>query len=529
MRQTPRRCASDLIKVLFPQLSCLLIDEVVEHGTVLLVRARTPVVAVACPQCGQPTARVHAYHRRRLTDLPAAGRGVVVELRVRRLACRSAGCRQRTFREQVPALAQRWARRTRRLTALIDDLAVVVAGRAGAAVLARLGVYVSRTTVLRVLMSLPAAAGPAPAVLSVDDFALRRGRRYATLLVDAITHRRIDVLPDRKAATLAAWLRDHPGVEVVCRDGSAAYAEAIRDGAPQAVQVTDRWHLWHNLAKAVEKTVVAHSRCWHTGPVRQTRALDDRARTRHAAVHALLGQGVGLLECTRRLGWALNTVKRYARAATAEDLQRPPKYRPTLVDPYRDHLRRRLAEQPGVAVTGLLTEIRDLGYSGSANLLVRYLNQGRADADRTPPSPRRLVSWLMSRPEDLPGDRRRHLDDLIARCPHLTTLADRVREFAGLLTGRRGHHLDAWMTTVDADELTRTARLRPRSAHGPARRRGRIDPALQQRPDRGRQHQGKIPETADVRPSRIPGPPPANPARIERLVATTVSVPEPLI
>jgi Transposase len=179
---------------------------------------------------------------------------------------------------------------------------------------------------------------------------------------------------------------------VVCRDGSAAYAAAIRDGAPEAVQVADRRHLWHNLAEAVKKTVVAHSRCWHTGPPRQTGALDDRTQARHAAVHALLGQGVGLLlECARRLGWVRTTVKRYARADTAEDPQRPAKYWPTLVDPYRDHLRRRLAEQPDVAVTRLLAEIRDLGYGGSAHLLVRYLQQGRADAERTPRRPR--AAW----------------------------------------------------------------------------------------------------------------------------------------
>jgi transposase len=442
-----------LIKLLLPQLSSLLIDEVVEQGSVLLVRARTPTVAVACPRCDQPAERVHAYHVRRLADLPAAGRGVIVELRVRRLVCQTVGCPRRTFREQVPALAHQWARRTRQLTALIADLAVVVAGRAGAAVLSRLGVRVSRTTVLRVLMSMPAPAGPAPAVLSVDDFALRRGRRYATLLIDAVTHRRIDVLPDRKAATLAAWLREHPGVGVVCRDGSAAYAEAVRDGAPQAVQVSDRWHLWHNLAKAVEKTVIAHSRCWHTGPARQSRALDERTRARHAAVHALLDQGVGLLECARRLGWALNTVKRYARATTAEDLQRPPKYRQTLVDPYRDHLRHRLTVEPNVAVTRLLAEIRERGYTGSANLLVRYLNQGRAEAERTPPSPRRLVSWLMTRPDKLPTHHSSHLDDLIAACPQLTALAERVREFAAILTARRGQDLNAWMTIVEADDL----------------------------------------------------------------------------
>jgi len=210
-------------------------------------------------------------------------------------------------------------------------------------------------------MALPIPPAPTPTVLSVDDVALRRGCRYATVLIDAVTHQRVDVLPDRQAATLTTWLCEHPGAEVVCRDGSAAYAEAIRQGAPQAVQVSDRWHLWHGLGGAVEKTVIAHSTCWRTPPPRQpsqpqqpsqpVRAINERTRARHAAVHELLGQGVGLLECARRLGWALNTVKRYTRAATAEQLQRPPRYGRTLVDPYRDHLRRRLADDPGVPVT----------------------------------------------------------------------------------------------------------------------------------------------------------------------------------
>jgi hypothetical protein len=170
-------------------------------------------------------------------------------------------------------------------------------------------------------------------------------------------------------------------------------------------------------------------------------------------VHALLEQGVGLLECARQLGWALNTVKRYARATTPEDLQRPAQYRQTLVDPYREHLRRRLAADPGVAVTRLLAEIRELGYPGSANLLVRYLKQGRADADRTPPSPRRLVSWIMTRPEDLPAHQHRHLHDLLRSCPELTAAGQRVREFARLLTTRRGQDLEAWIGAVEVDHL----------------------------------------------------------------------------
>jgi transposase len=434
-------------------LSSLVIDELDDTGSLVRLRAQTTTPDGACPRCGGTSRRVHAWHARRLADLPVAGRRVVIELRVRRLLCQDTQCPQRTFRQQVPALAERYARRTQRLTATVGRVAITLAGRAGAAALAGLGVVLSRSTVLRVLMALPLPPAPTPRVLSVDDVALRRGHRYATMLIDAVTHHRVDMLPDRKAATLAQWLREHPGTEIVCRDGSAAYAEAIRQGAPAAVQVSDRWHLWHGLGGAVEKTVIAHSSCWRAGPPGPGRMIDERTRTRHAAVHELLDQGVGLLECARRLGWSLNTIKRYARAATAEQLQRPPRYGRTLVDPYRDHLRRRLTAEPAVAVTTLLTEIRELGYTGSANLLVRYLNQGRADTERPVPAPRRLVSWIMTRPADLPEPDHVHLEQLLATCPHLAVLTEHVRAFAGLLVDRRGADLQSWMSGVEASEL----------------------------------------------------------------------------
>lgn len=447
---------------MFPSLSTLVIDGVVATGSVLRITARSAMTSAQCPRCGTESRRVHAWHARQLTDLPVAGRTTVVDLRVRRLLCSDTDCPQRTFREQIPALAHRYARRTVRLAATIGQVAITLAGRAGATLLGKLGVTVSRSSLLRALMALPLPGVPVPSVLSVDDVALRRGRRYMTMVIDPITHRRIDVLPDRRAATLAAWLHDRPGVTAVCRDGSATYAEAITEGAPAAVQVSDRWHLWHGLGRAVQKVVIAHTACWrHTPATRPTGtagarpepALAQRTRARHTAVHALLDQGVGLLECARQLGWSLNTVKRYARATRAEELIRPPRYGTTLVDPFRDHLRRRLIADSEVPTTRLLAEIRELGYTGSANLLVRYLNQGRAHTERAVPAPRRLVSWIMTRPDGLPEHDRAHLDDLVASCSQLTALVEHVHGFAGLLTERRGSELHAWMSAVENSDL----------------------------------------------------------------------------
>ncbi|GII32888.1 hypothetical protein Pmi06nite_63300 [Planotetraspora mira] len=191
-------------------------------------------------------------------------------------------------------------------------------------------------------------------------------------------------------------------MQVVCRDGSGAYAEAARRALPDAVQVTDRWHLWHNLGEAVGKEVAGHSSCWaKAGPPPQDGKRAQTTRERWHQVHDLLGKGVGLLECARRLNVSLNTVKRYARVGEPERLQRAPQYRPTLVDPYRDHLRRRRSDDPAVPILHLFNEIKALDYQGSFNLLYRYITQARVEADRLPISPRRLARLLLTRPDNL--------------------------------------------------------------------------------------------------------------------------------
>ena len=448
--------ANTLAQTVFSGLSPLVIEDVVDEGERIVVRARTPHGTAVCPMCGVQSGRVHGYHLRTVTDLPVDGRQVVLRVRVRRLVCPTHGCRQ-TFREQTPGILERYQRRTHRLSQHVKAVVTELAGRAGARLLAALTMGLSRHTALRTLLRIPLPTARTPRVIGVDDFALRRRHRYATVIIDAETHARIDVLPDRTADTLEAWLREHPGIEVVCRDGSATYAQAIRRALPDAVQVADRWHLWHNLCEAALSEVKAHSTCW--AAVLDAPVYDGpRAQTtlhRWHQVHDLLDQGVGLLECARRLQLALNTVKRYARADRPERILRVPKYRPSLVDPYREHLRTRRAEDPAVPVAHLYDQIKALGFTGCLNLLHKYINQGRADADRSHISPRRLARMILTRPATLTPDHRDLLARLTAACPEMTELAAAVGRFAVLLTPHAGNtdRLSRWIDQVRTVDL----------------------------------------------------------------------------
>ncbi|MGW2557388.1 ISL3 family transposase [Streptomyces sp. NPDC001635] len=354
---------------LLPQLAAVQVERVEAGRGLLRITARTrDDIPAACPACGQSSDWVHSRYERHVADEAVGGRSVVIDLSVRRLYCENPACEKITFAEQVTGLTRRYQRRTPALQRVVDAVAVALAGSAGARLLVLLHQVLSRTCVLNCLMRITLPARPAPRVLGIDEFALRRGHRYATILIDATTGERIEVLPDRKMETVTAWLKAHPGIEVVCRDGAGGFAQATTDADPAIVQVCDHWHLWHGLAEAAASEIKAHSACWAKAgpPLREgTRAATTRERWQQ--VHQLLDAGVGLLECSRRLGLTLNTVKRYARHSEPERMVRAPQYRPTLVDPYRDHLRRRRAEDPAVPVAHLLREIKELGYTGSAN------------------------------------------------------------------------------------------------------------------------------------------------------------------
>ncbi|MFD8708498.1 ISL3 family transposase [Kitasatospora sp. NPDC059648] len=442
---------------MFSGLSALVIEEVTDEGEVIRVSARTRDDPVPCPVCGRPTRRVHGFHGRVVADVPVDGRRVVVSVRVRRLVCPVLGCPRQTFREQVPGVVERYQRRTRRLADQLGAVVKELAGRAGARLSRALTCAISRSSALRLLMRQTLPPPRVPRVLGIDDFALKRRHRYATVIIDAETGERIDVLPGRTAPALAAWLREHPGVEYVCRDGSGCYGEAIRQALPEAVQVSDRWHLWSNLCDRVLAEVRSHTACWAAAvnPVRPGGVREQTTRERWKRVHDLLDQGVGLLECARRLDVALNTVKRYSRMKEPTGDRRAPRYKPTLVDPYRDHLRARRAEEPAVPFLQLFKEIKELGYTGSLNLFYRYITQGRAEGDKPVTTPKHFTRLLLSKPENLRDNDTALLRELTQTCPAMAELARLASEFAQLLTPEPGNDakLTDWITTVRAADL----------------------------------------------------------------------------
>src|SRR5918912_3258159 len=235
------------------------LEKIIQHDSSLTLVVRTTRARAECPRCHRPSARVHSYYTRSVADLPWHGVAVRLHLRTRRFRCRNSLCTKRIFCERLPRVVAHYARQTVRLDDALRLIGLLLGGEAGARACVKLAMATSPDTLLRRVRAAVRPCAPTPRVLGEDDFAFRHGRRHGTILVDLEQHRVIDLLPDREAATLAAWLKAHPGVEVVSRDRSPTYAAAIYEGAPAALQVADRFHLLLNVREALAKAV---KRCY---------------------------------------------------------------------------------------------------------------------------------------------------------------------------------------------------------------------------------------------------------------------------
>lgn len=222
------------------------------------VNIHTTATSAVCPGCQSDACRVHSRYQRTLADLPLAHIPVCLHLHLQRFFCDNGLCPRKTFSEPVPGLTLPRARRTTRLLVEQRHLGLEIGGEPGARLARRQGMAVSADTLLRLARREPATPASTPRHLGIDDFALRKGQVYGTILVDLDAHQPFDLIPERSAEVVEEWLKAHPGVEVITRDRSGEYAEGASRGAPNALQVADRFHLLQNLREMLQRLLDAH-------------------------------------------------------------------------------------------------------------------------------------------------------------------------------------------------------------------------------------------------------------------------------
>ncbi|MGN9779365.1 ISL3 family transposase [Micromonospora sp. H33] len=457
---------------LLPHLSGLSIEAVEQRDGVVVLSGRARAASGRCGRCQQRSGRVHGRYQRRLRDVAIAGMGLLLQVQVRRFRCDNTGCPAKTFAEQIGGLTAPHARLTPGLRGMLTQIGLALAGRAGSRLTSVIGTAVGRDTLLRLVRALPDPLMSPITVLGVDDFAFRRGRHYGTVLIDMTSHRPVDMFDGRDGDSLAAWLRQHPEVEVICRDRAGGYGEGASAGAPDALQVADRFHLWQNLGQAVEKTVNAYrSRLVAPAPPpaddtmpAEVQPLPEkkivtRLREHHTAVHQLAAQGLNKSAIGRKLGLHQATVRKYLNAASVAELTAVTEQRAHLVDDYVAHLHQRWNEGERNA-TQLFREIKQQGYPGGELAVQRYLRRFRKGFGHAPhpgPKPasvRQVTSWIMTHPDHLDPRDTAKLREVRSRDRDFNRLVKHVRAFAVMMTGRHGERLDAWITAVEHDTLT---------------------------------------------------------------------------
>lgn len=463
------------------------LDSEQQHLTLTAVSTQQTVY---CPLCKTPTRRVHSRYRRTLADLPCVHFSPIILLEVCKFFCDNGNCPRRIFTERLPKIAAPWARKTARLVQRLQQLALALGGAAGSSLATQMGLAVCGSTLLNHLKTLPLPEFEVPKVLGVDDFAFRKGHHYGTILVDLERHQPIALLPGRKAETLTKWLRQHPGVEILSRDRSKAYKSGMDEGAPDAIQVADRFHLVHNLSdtlvdlfndyrkelKAVEKRqqkqhtesseAVIVQRRSTTAKVEQSKAqpFHQRRVEQQREIKRLRKQNWSQLDIAKAVGVSERTVQRFL--ALPDLPEKPTRYSTfgrSILDPYKPMI----LEWWNAGITeskDLMRLLRLRGYAGALRTLQRYLRSLRQAQGMLPKrvlpkqglpkvidlqlpflTARQAAYLLVQRAENRDDDEAERVALLAQQHPDLATAIEVTDEFLDLLRHQRADRFDTWL------------------------------------------------------------------------------------
>lgn len=480
------------LQALLPDPTRLTLESLTVHGNDVVFTVKTIGATVVCPLCGATCQRIHSRYQRTLADLPWQANPVRIKMTARKFFCDNRECERRVFTEPIPTVAARYKRKTKRLIEVLEILTLMAGGEVAARIAKAFGLTLSPDYLLESAKKAPSPSTPAPRVVGIDDFAFKRGHVYGSIVVDLERRKPIDLLPDREASTVAKWLAQHPSIEVVSRDRGAGYKEGATTGAPQAIQVADRWHLLKNLGDALQDLLKRHhrhlrevaGRVGKTEPInlvapveasgapcdsliakeQPTRSQRHQELSRqrreqvYQQVHQLRQQGFNICAIAQQTGLARKTIRKYLASSTCPQYS-PRRETSSLLAPFYGHLNQRFAQGCHNANT-LFAEICAQGYPGKISILRQYLRQFRAS---TPPSDTLSFKtpsacsvrwWLLghyhSRNAEQESLRRCFVVALLDECPEIGTAQQIVLEFVSMLKERRADAFDAWMSRAQA-------------------------------------------------------------------------------
>jgi transposase len=486
---------------LLPDATTLRLDacEVDEAAAQITLAVQSTQTSAPCPLCATPARRIHSDYERTLADLPWATYRVCLHVRVRKWFCPNRRCRRRIFTERLPTIAAPWARRTLRLAQRLVALGVALGGQAGVRLGHAWDVRVGRNTLLRLLRRQPDQEAPTPRVLGVDDWALRKGHTYGTILVDLERRQPVALLPERTAEPVAQWLREHPGVEVIARDRASAYAEGARQGAPNATQVADRFHVLQNLRETLDQVFTTQGPALDAVnaamrqqpvprpdgtlavpvppppiPARAEQQAAQRAAQRQARyeqVWTLHRQGWPNVAIAAQVGCSCRTIERYLHLPTWPGRQHRRHYGRSVLNPYQAYLLERWNAGCHTAIH-LFHELQARGYAGSYRRVTAYVSrirqaqgipprrQGRrqtlpvvAEPACQPLTPRRAAWLVLRRPEKRTAEEAQQLTQLHAQSAEVAEAIDLAQDFTALVRQRQPERLDPWLTRATASTL----------------------------------------------------------------------------
>jgi transposase len=478
----------------------LALDRLALDGSSVTLCLRTIAASAACPGCGLPSRQVHSRYARSLRDLPLMGRQTRLELTVRRFFCRNPACPRKVFAEPLQGLAVRHAHSTSRQTDALRAIGLSLGGEAGSRLAATLAMPASPDTLLRRIKQGEANPKPAPPprVVGVDDWAIKKGHRYGTIVVDLERRAVLDLLPGRDGGALKAWLRQHPQVGCISRDRWPAYADAAAEAAPQARQVADRWHLLKNAREALERFLERHHHtisqvfsraqpatgaCPATAPApatnaataqappaaavpaqpirarRQPTAKQQRRQERYEEVRRRHRQGQSLRQIAREMGLAWRVVRRYVASDRCPDWRAGEVRRSSAVG-FCGRIDAWLA-QGNRNVAALHRQFRaekpELRYDTLRRLVNQRLtllgeSRQRVNAARPAlppaPSPRELSFAVLIKADERSGAQRDHLERLCAGDARLAEAVGLLEGFAAAVRKQPGASLGRWQEAV---------------------------------------------------------------------------------